>query len=115
MGLAIVAASVLALLPVVSTEWVWKTVGSVVGGAVRRSSQETLVERGGLIVLAFLAIPVALAFAPVLVSRGRVGVVLAWTSAVLVLVLVVLTGFSIGLFYAPAAVALLAAAAVRGA
>jgi hypothetical protein len=114
-GLALAALVVLAFVPIVATQSAVTSVGSD-GGAgetLVRSSHETFVERGGLGALALLAIPAVLALVPALIWRGRAGRVAAWSSAAVLLLLVLATGFTIGLFYLPAAGVALAAAAVR--
>ena len=69
----------------------------------------TLVGENGTWVILLLCVPVALSALGLGASlRGRR--VLLWVSAVVLLGFVVLGGFSIGLFYVPAALALLVAA-----
>jgi hypothetical protein len=79
-------------------------------GVVTSSTDSaTLVEENGTWVLVLLCVPVALAAAGLLGAlRGRRVVV--WVAAGVLLGFGVLGGFSIGLFYLPAAAALLLAA-----
>jgi hypothetical protein len=80
-----------------------------------RSSTATLIQVNGWWVLSLLAIPVLLAAAvalPILRTTGIWGVrrAVVWIGAVILLIFVVLAGFSIGFFYLPAALLLIAAA-----
>lgn len=73
----------------------------------------SLLEEQGRGVLPALAAPVLVASLPVLL-RGVRGVrVLRVVAAVLLLMFAVVTGFSIGLYYFPSAVTMIAAAATR--
>lgn len=78
-----------------------------------RSVSRTLLEVNGPGVLGVLAVPVVLAGLPLALARHRR---LSWAArgvaAVLLLGYVVVTGFSIGLTYAPAALVMLLAAAI---
>jgi hypothetical protein len=78
----------------------------------------SLIEGTGWWVLRLLLIPVALTALALAVAlraglRSFTGQILMWTCAVLLLVLCLLGAFSIGVFYLPAGLALLAAALVR--
>lgn len=79
------------------------------GGVVSGTYSATLVEQNGAWVLLLLCLPVALA-AIGLVGAARRRRLLVWAPAVVLLGFSVLAGFSIGLFYVPAAAALLLAA-----
>ncbi len=84
------------------------------------SSGETLIEVNGLWVIRLLLIPVALsgiALAAVLLTRRRqsnrarsVRTMLLWIPAILVVGFWIVTSLTIGVFYLPAALALLVAA-----
>ena len=83
------------------------------------SGSATLIQINGFWVLIPLAVPLILSGAGWLARqsitqswRGRRLVL--WASAVLLLIFVVITGFSIGMFYAPSALLLLASAMLRG-
>lgn len=104
--LAVGAGLLLALYPVY--QGVGETASS--SGAVTSSSDSaTLVGENGTWVILLLCIPVALAALGLVASLwGRR--VLLWVSAVVLLGFVILGGLSIGLFYFPAALALLVAA-----
>ncbi len=104
--LATAAGLFLALYPVY--QGVSESVSS--SGAVTRSSDSaTLVAENGAWVILLLCVPVALAVLGLSGAVwGRRAVV--WVPAAVLLGFVILGGFSIGLFYAPAALALLAAA-----
>ena len=79
------------------------------GTVTSSSDSATLIAENGAWVILLLCVPVALAVLALLGAvRGRRAVV--WVPAVILLVFAILGGFSIGLFYAPAALALLAAA-----
>jgi len=75
------------------------------------SGSSTLVEENGTQVLVFLAIPVAIALLGLVssVRPVRIPRFLEWTNVIVLLALVLLTGFSIGLLYLPAAILLLIA------
>lgn len=76
--------------------------------------QATLLAANGPWVLALLAAPVVLAAVPLLL-RGRVGQRRsARVSAALLLTFVLLTGFSVGLLYAPSALLMVLAAVLNG-
>lgn len=78
------------------------------------SSKTTLLEENGRAVLMVLSVPVLITLTPLL-TRGR-SHRRAWllASAITLTVLCVLAGFSIGLLYLPAAVALWIATALSG-
>ena len=104
--LAAVAGLFLALYPVY--QGVSESMSS--NGSVTSSSDSTtLIAENGSWVILLLCVPVALGALGVIGAlRGRR--TLVWVPAAILLGFVILGGFSIGLFYAPAAVALLAAA-----
>jgi hypothetical protein len=104
--LATAAGLFLALYPVY--QGVSESVSS--SGAVTSSTDSaTLIAENGAWVILLLCVPVALAVVG-LMGAVRGPRALVWAPAVVLLVFVLLAGFSIGLFYAPAALALLAAA-----
>lgn len=79
------------------------------GAVVQRSEHASLIAENGAWVVGLLVVPVILS------GFGLLGVVkryrlLAWGAALVLLAFSILSGFSIGLFYAPSAVALLVAA-----
>ena len=79
-------------------------------GAVTSSSDSaTLIAENGAWVILLLCVPVALAVLG-LVGAARRRRALVWVPAAVLLVFVLLGGFSIGLLYLPAALALLVAA-----
>lgn len=80
------------------------------GGSVTGSSDSaTLIAENGSWVILLLCVPVALA-ALGLVGALRGPRAVMWAAALILIGIVFLGGFSIGLFYAPAALALVAAA-----
>jgi hypothetical protein len=84
---------------------------SASGEVVRRSEQTSLLAVNGMWALGLLAVPVALAVLGVFGS-ARSYRFLLWSLAVVLLVFSILSGMTIGLFYLPAAIALLVAAAL---
>lgn len=85
------------------------------GGEATRFTA-TLIEVNGLYVIWLLAVPILLTGVPLLVIRrpaaGRVGrKILLWVPAAALLGFCAMAIFSIGLFYLPAALALITAAA----
>jgi hypothetical protein len=81
------------------------------GDVVQRSEQTSLLAENGMWVLGLLAIPLALT------GLGVFGAVrshrfLLWSAAVVLLVFSAISAMSIGLFYLPAAIALVVAAAL---
>ena len=84
---------------------------SLSGEVVQRSEQASLLAENGMWALGLLAVPVALAGLGVL-GAARSFRFLLWSVAVVLLVFSVISGMTIGLFYLPAAIALLAAAAL---
>jgi hypothetical protein len=104
--LAAAAGFFLALYPVY--QGVSESVSSS-GAVANGSDSATLIAENGAWVILLLCVPVAFAVLGLLGAvRGRRALV--WAPAVVLLVFALLAGFSIGLFYAPAALALLAAA-----
>ena len=81
------------------------------GEVVQRSEQASLLAENGMWALGLLAIPVALT---VLGEFGalRGHRVLLWSVAVVLLGFSIISGMTIGMFYLPAAIALLVAAAL---
>lgn len=78
-------------------------------------SQTTLWQQNGPGVLLILGAPVLVALAPFMVRRVTRRLLWRLSPAILLTAFCVLTGFSIGLFYVPAAVALWAAAILEAA
>ena len=85
--------------------------GSSSGEVVQRSEQASLLAENGMWALGLLAVPVALTGLGVFGAARRFRFLL-WSVAVVLLVFSVISGMTIGLFYLPAAIALLAAAAL---
>ena len=100
--------AVLTVLPIYSTA----SCGAVAGGPETcTTGSESALENEGAGVLIVLAVPVLVSAMPLVYSRRGVAI----AAAVLLTALLVLGGFSIGLFYLPAVVlAWLAAAAASG-
>jgi hypothetical protein len=109
--LAVVATGALLVIPVVREESVSS---SPSGGTIRSTRSMTLVQSQSRRMLVPLAIPVALAGVPLAFGRTR------WrrwgfiAAGALLLMFVVLSLPSIGIFYLPAMVAMIAAATVSG-
>jgi hypothetical protein len=76
-------------------------------------NRSTLIDVNGAAVLLVLLLPVLLAASPLLGRGGAGQVVLAASCGTLLAVFCVLGGFSVGSYYLPAAMLLLAAAAVE--
>ena len=102
------AGAVLTVLPIYSTA----SCGAVAGSPETcTTGSESALEHEGAGVLIVFAVPVLVSAMPLVYSRRGVAI----AAAVLLAALVVLGGFSIGLFYLPAVVpACLAATASRG-
>jgi len=81
------------------------------GEVVQRSEQASLLAENGMWALGLLAVPVALTGLGVF-GAARSFRFLLWSVAVVLLVFSVISGMTIGLFYLPAAIALLVAAAL---
>ena len=81
------------------------------GEVVQRSEQASLLAENGMWALGLLAIPVALTVLGVF-GAVRSYRFLLWSVAVVLLVFSIISGMTIGLFYLPAAIALLVAAAL---
>ena len=81
------------------------------GEVVQRSDQASLLAENGMWALGLLAVPVALTGLGVF-GAARSLRVLLWSVAVVLLVVSVISAMTIGLFYLPAAIALLVAAAL---
>lgn len=108
--LAMAGTACLLLLPVVT-----EVGGSIMMGARRGVLEtstvrhKTLIESQGWSAAVVLLIPVALAAAPVMLHQTRYRRTASAVNALLLTIFVVLTGFSIGVFYVPAAAAMVAA------
>ena len=81
------------------------------GEMVQRSEQASLLAENGMWALGLLAVPLALTGLGVFGAARRFRFLL-WSVAVVLLVFSVISGMTIGVFYLPAALALLAAAAL---
>ena len=83
-------------------------------GAVVAKTSASLIEENGMDVLGLLAVPVVLSAMGFLASfsRARVGTIGLWTSAVLLVLFALVTGFTVGMFYLPAGFTLVLAAVV---
>jgi hypothetical protein len=81
------------------------------GKVVERSERASLLAENGMWALGLLAVPVFLAGLGVF-GAARSHRVVLWCVAVVLLVFSIISGMTIGLFYLPAAVALLVAAAL---
>ena len=113
-ALAWAAGAWFALGPVYQGESVAAAIPGEPAGEITRSSA-TLVEANGLHVLLLLLVPILLTAVAILAiqftkRRGIRRKVLLWGPAVVLLGFCVVSIFSIGLFYLPAALALLVAA-----
>ena len=83
-------------------------------GVTTKSFSASVIEINGLRIIPILAIPVALTAAAamavlLLPTRPRFGMSLAWTCTISIVLFSLLGAFSIGLFYFPAAMALILA------
>jgi hypothetical protein len=85
---------------------------SASGEVVRRSEQTSLLAVNGMWALGLLAVPVALTALGVFGAARSYRFPL-WSVAVVLLVFSIISSMTIGLFYLPAAIALLVAAALR--
>ena len=83
-------------------------------GAVVAKTSASLIEENGMDVLGLLAVPVVIAAVGFATSFWRVsaGKVALWTSAVLLVLFALVTGFTVGMFYLPAGFTLVLAAVV---
>ena len=108
--LAIVAGLFLAFYPVYQGV---SATGSSSGVVTSSSESGTLITVNGLWVLVPLCIPIVLA-ALGLIAVARRRRALVWVLGGVLLGFVVLSGFTIGLFYLPAAIALLLSAGLTG-
>jgi hypothetical protein len=109
--LAAAASLTLLGLPVysVSSHWTGQ------GGSGSSDDSVTLLEANGVGVLRLLLFPLALALIPLLVPGARGQRVATWASTAILVVFVILSGLSIGLFYVPSALAMVwAASHLRG-
>ena len=86
-------------------------------GVTTETFSASIVEVNGLRVVPILAIPVALtavaAMAAIMLrTRPRFGMSLMWSSTILAVMFSILGSFSVGLFYFPAALAMILAATI---
>jgi hypothetical protein len=83
-------------------------------GAVVAKTSASLIEQNGMDVLGLLALPVVIAAVGFATSfwRATAGKVALWTSAVLLALFALGTGFTVGMFYLPAGFTLVLAAVV---
>jgi hypothetical protein len=88
--------------------------GSPAGVTASGTRSSTLVQSDGWTVLLPLAVPVLLAAAPTVLRRPRARRAALLAAGVLLPVFVILAAASIGLFYAPAALAMVVAAIRSG-
>lgn len=111
LALAALASLLLLVLPTGSYVRIEERIGAD-GERTRVAEQgrTRLLETEGGVVAFALVVPVAIALLPAALSRRRVPRVVAAGAAALLLAFVAVTGFSIGLFYLPAALAMVAAA-----
>lgn len=113
-GAALFTSASLIVLPIYTTVRVSESSDPSDGiGPVVEEAGQTLLEVNGPQVLVPLAVPVALAAAPLAFPYSRWRRVIQATAATLVSTFVVITGFSIGMAYLPSAVLLFAAAALK--
>lgn len=113
-GAALFTSASLIVLPIYTTVRVSESSDPSDGiGPVVEEAGQTLLEVNGPQVLVPLAVPVALAAAPLAFPYSRWRRVIQATAATLVSIFVVITGFSIGMAYLPSAVLLFAAAALK--
>jgi hypothetical protein len=77
------------------------------------SNGRTLIQVNGWIALLPLSFPVIVAVTALVLSRSVLARRARWLAAMVLLGFVVLTGFSIGVFYLPAAAAMVAAALLK--
>jgi hypothetical protein len=108
--LAVAAGSWLAFSP--GSYEVVSVTASSSGEVVQRSEQASLLAENGMWALGLLAVPIALAVLGVF-GAARSYRFVVWSVAVVLLVFSIISSMTIGLFYLPAAIALLVAAALR--
>jgi hypothetical protein len=107
--IAVAWCAVISLVFLVAPAYTSESVSAGPGGPIRTQSTSTLVEHEGAQMLLVLAFPLFVTVAAALLARTRIArVVLVVSSAVLWLAIFV-TGFSVGLLYLPAGLAMLAA------
>jgi hypothetical protein len=109
--LAVVATGALLVIPALREE---RVSSNPSGGTIRSTQSTTLVQSQGRRMLVPLAIPVALAGVPLAFGRTRWRREALIAAGALLVIFVVLSLPSIGLFYLPAMVAMIAAATVSG-
>lgn len=114
-ALALIAAAFLAFAPCsIRGERAMSSVGSdPAAPSITRTETicSSLIESQGASVTVFLAVPVLLAAGGYTAARMRSRTLL-WVNTAILLLLSVLTGFSVGIFFLPSAGALMAAAAL---
>ncbi|MFE7408045.1 hypothetical protein [Isoptericola sp. NPDC057559] len=113
--LALAGFVVAALLPVYSGSTAEMSGDPVTGAAVRTTeTTATLAQVNGPGILVVLALPVVVAALPLLARRARGFLALRVTTAVLLVLMTLLGALSVGILFAPAAVAAVVAAALPG-
>jgi cytochrome b len=111
LALALLAAALLLVVPTGSYVRAEEQIGE--GGERTREVEQgrtRLLEKEGAAVVLALLVPVVIAFVPVALRRTRVARAAVVGAALLLLAFVFLTGFSIGLLFAPSALAMVVAA-----
>ncbi|MGH2350436.1 MAG: hypothetical protein ACRDI2_13275 [Chloroflexota bacterium] len=108
--LALVATGVLLVVPVYTGVQATVRSGPPENYQVTTQMRATLLEINGPHILRILALPIIFAGLPLAVNWTELTLAGRAVSAVLLVVFATVTGFSIGLFYVPSAVAMLAAA-----
>ncbi len=95
--------------------WPWAYQGSELSanGEVIRNTSASLIEENGAGILVWLFFPAILSLIGFLGSFRQAGAsrLAMWAAAILLLMFALATGFSIGMFYLPSALALMVAAA----
>ena len=124
LGFALLASLLLVILPVYASVSQSSSVSQMSSGSSTtetrietertQSDTKTLVETNGLSVVFWLAIPVAIAGAAMALNWTSARRPARIVAAVVLVMLVIMTGFSIGLLFGPSALAMLVAAATGG-
>ncbi|MFC8597202.1 MULTISPECIES: hypothetical protein [unclassified Isoptericola] len=117
LGLALAGFAAAAVLPVYAGTTTESTTSGSVTGAVTTTTTDataTLAQVNGPGVLVVLAVPVLVAALPLLARRASAFRALRVTTAVLLPVLTLVGAMSVGVFFAPAALAAVVAAALPG-
>ncbi len=111
-GVSLVLANA-ALLFLTFWPYFYKGTAASTDGRVLEETSASLIEENGMRVLVWLIIPVVLCLVAFLVTLSRIrgGRVIMWTMAALLLLFGFVSILSIGVFYLPAALALIIAAA----